>query len=223
MADELTPDPPDDDEAQVGARVAALLGDPLTWAESDPGSEESIVAAVSAAAEAEAEADGPAPMPDPERSTDGGQVVPLSTARRWVAPFLAGAATVLLVVGAVALLGDSGGDDADVVAVGLQGTSEAPGATATAEVAATPLGTRIELSVEGLPPAPEGTYYEAWLRQGPDVGVSAGTFHLRGGDGSIELWAGVDLDDYPLVSVTLQDEGGGAESSGVVVLRGRSG
>ena len=53
-----------------------------------------------------------------------------------------------------------------------------------------------------------------------DVGVSAGTFHMRGGDGSIELWSGVSPDDYPLVTVTIQQEADGAESSGRVVLRG---
>ncbi|MBV1894375.1 MAG: anti-sigma factor, partial [Ilumatobacteraceae bacterium] len=69
--------------------------------------------------------------------------------------------------------------------------------------------------------APDGFYYEAWLRKSPEVGVSAGTFHLRGGDGSIQLWAGVALDEYPILTVTLQTEGGGAASSGIVVLAGK--
>jgi hypothetical protein len=60
--------------------------------------------------------------------------------------------------------------------------------------------------------------YEAWLRKDADVGVSAGTFHLRGGDGELELWAGVSIEDYPLVTVTLQDEADPV-SSGQVVLR----
>ena len=84
----------------------------------------------------------------------------------------------------------------------------------------TPIGTRIILDVAGLPPAEPGTYYEAWMRVDAETGVSAGTFHLRGGDGEIELWSGVTAADYPLLTVTVQDEGQAA-SSGVVVLRGR--
>jgi hypothetical protein len=61
-----------------------------------------------------------------------------------------------------------------------------------------PLGTRLILDVAGLPPAEPGEYHEAWMRTGPEVGVSAGTFHLRGDHGQIELWAGVTADNYPL-------------------------
>jgi hypothetical protein len=53
--------------------------------------------------------------------------------------------------------------------------------------------------------------------------VSAGTFHLRGGgDAEIELWAWVDIEDYPLFTVTLQPEGL-APYSGQVVLMARLG
>jgi hypothetical protein len=87
-------------------------------------------------------------------------------------------------------------------------------------IAETPLGTRLILDVAGLPPAAPGQYYEAWMRTGPEAGVSAGTFHLRGGDGEIELWAGVTLDAYPLFTITIQDEADPL-SSGRVVLKGR--
>jgi len=43
---------------------------------------------------------------------------------------------------------------------------------------------------------------------------------MRCDDGEIELWAGVIIDEYPLMTVTLQDEPGGAASSGEVMLRG---
>jgi hypothetical protein len=112
---------------------------------------------------------------------------------------------------------DGGAD----VELALAATELAPGASADAAIDTTPLGTRILLDMRDLPPAPAGTYYEAWLRIDADIGVSAGTFHMRGGDGEIELWAGVSIDDYPLFTVTLQDEGGGAASSGRVVLSAR--
>jgi hypothetical protein len=103
----------------------------------------------------------------------------------------------------------------------LVGTDLAPGASAEALIDPGPLGVRITLDVSGLAPSPPGTYYQAWVRKSPEIGISAGTFHLRGGDGEIELWAGVSTEDYPLITVTLQQEGDGTESSGKVVLKGR--
>jgi hypothetical protein len=50
--------------------------------------------------------------------------------------------------------------------------------------------------------------------------VSIGTFHLRGGAAMVTLWSGVPLEDYPTLTVTLQREGAGTDSSGEVVLRG---
>lgn len=218
MADELTPEQPVDNEVAIGARFSALLAEPEMWTESDPDVEASIVAAITASVAAER----PDLIREPALVVVEARenVVPISAARRWIAPFLAGAAAVLLVVAAMAIVPGDSRDDFDVVAVAMGGTPEAPGARATADIVETPLGTRISFAVTGLAPAPEGSYYEAWLRQSPEVGVSAGTFHLRGGDGVIELWAGVGLDDYPMVTVTLQREGGGAASSGLVVLRG---
>ncbi len=114
------------------------------------------------------------------------------------------------------------GDEGESIELALAGTDLAPdGARADAVLTETALGTRIIASFEGLPPAEEGTYYEAWLRQSPEVGVSAGTFHLRGGDGEIELWSAVSPQDYPLFTVTIQQEGEGAASSGEVVLTAR--
>ena len=102
------------------------------------------------------------------------------------------------------------------VLAGLQ-----PPVSGTVELTAQPDGTRVVIETSDLPPAPEGTYYEAWLRTGPDFGVSAGTFHLRGGgEVPIELWAGVSIDDFPLFTVTLQPVGM-EESSGEVVLSAR--
>ena len=73
--------------------------------------------------------------------------------------------------------------------------------------------------MHGLPPAEPGTYYQGWVK-GDEGLVTVGTFHLRGGDDTIDLWSGVPLDRYPTLTVTLQEEGGGQESSGVVVLSG---
>ncbi len=219
MADDMTPGEADarrgedDDLDALEPRLAALLADPAVWERPERSSEDDVVAAITAARLEEHRIDAEA-LP--------AAVTRLRRSTRWFTPVVAGAAAVVLLVAGALIIGAFDDPDEGVL-VALEGTDEAPGATAEADIADTPAGTRIIIAVEDLPPAPEGTYYEAWLRQSPEIGVSAGTFHLRGGDAEIELWAGVSLDDYPIVTVTLQEEGGGAASSGVVVLRGDSG
>ena len=121
------------------------------------------------------------------------------------------------VVGILARPGDDGGREFDVA-----GTELAPDASAVATVDERGSGVAIELDVRGLPPAEPGTYYQGWVK-GPEGLVTVGTFHLRGGDDTVDLWSGVPLDRYPTLTVTLQDEGGGQESSGRVVLTGEVG
>ena len=84
--------------------------------------------------------------------------------RRQLAPILVAAAAVV------------DGDDArEGVLIALSATDLAPGAAAEADIADSPLGTRrILLDVTDLPPAQDGTYDEAWLRQSAEVGISAG-------------------------------------------------
>lgn len=202
-------DEPLDDQDPVGGDLAALLADPAIWEPLDAATEARIVVAIRDEAGA-AEVD-----------VRSAVVVPISQRRRWVAPFAAGAAAVALVVGVLAVVADDAGDDWSLE-VALESTELAPAAAGVIGVDTTPLGTRIVLDVSGLPPADDGQYYEAWLRTGPDIGVSAGTFHLRGGDGEIELWAGVTIDEYPLFTITIQDEAD-PTSSGRVVLRARVG
>ena len=66
-------------------------------------------------------------------------------------------------------------------------------------------GFSISIHVAGLPPAPEGEYYEGWLHD-TQTGdwVSVGTFHMRGGDGRVVLWSGVPLGRYKELVVTVR-------------------
>jgi hypothetical protein len=212
----------EEDGDGAAASLDALLSDPLVWEEPPAELEDAVLAAI-----ADEVAASPAPVVAPA-AAPGVADLSARRGRRWVQPFLAGAAAaavaaVVLVVGVGVLDDDSTTGREGGTEVALAGTDLAPDASADALVADTPLGTVVDLDVTGLDPAPEGTYYEAWLRQEGDDGnaVSAGTFHLRGGDGEIALWAGVAPEQYPLLTVTLQEEGAGAESSGQVVLRGR--
>lgn len=165
----------------------------------------------------------PPPSAEGERESAPGAVVPLAPRRRRGLRVLAAAAVVVVLVGAIGLvIALSGGDEGEIREVAIAGTDLAPDASATAAVEELPSGIAIELDVRDLPPSPPGTYYQGWVR-GPNGVVTIGTFHMRGGDDVVELWAGVDLDDYPTLTVTIQQEGAGAESSGRVVLTGEIG
>jgi Anti-sigma-K factor rskA len=101
--------------------------------------------------------------------------------------------------------------------VALGATSLAPNAKATVHVRTTSNGLEIHLDVTGLPTAPAGSYYEAWLK-GPSGLVPIGTFHT--GNGQITLWSGVSLATHPTFTVTIQSDDGNPASSGRQVLEG---
>lgn len=217
------PEPPLDPAAE--RELAAILADPDMWEPVAAGDEAAILAAIgdlrADRASGSTDVAEPVDVIHQAQPVSDANVVPLR--RRWIAPFIAGAAAAALTFGAISVLSD---DDARVGSeVALAGTELAPAASGSVEVVGTPNGTVLLLDVSGLPPAADGTYYEAWLRQDAEVGVSAGTFHLRGAGAAgssaqIELWAGVSIDDYPLFTVTIQEEAD-SESSGRVVLRGQ--
>lgn len=210
--------------------LRALLADETVWAVPDPAGLDALLASIAAEPRPAPEPGGEPPVPSPTPSPPAdapavaGPVVagpgrPAHARRDRPRRGLALAAAAALVVaagvaGALVVTRD-GGDAGREVAVA--GTELAPGASATARVEETGSGVAITLDVRDLPPAEPGTYYQGWVR-GPDGAVTIGTFHVREGDDEVELWAGVELDDYPTLTVTLQQEGAGAESSGQVVL-----
>ncbi|MFI6132659.1 anti-sigma factor [Micromonospora sp. NPDC051141] len=128
------------------------------------------------------------------------------------------AASVTAVAGAVGLAAAAGGSD-PAGTMRLTATERAPGAAADVAVRDTPSGVEITMDTSGLPPAPKGTFYQAWV-VGPGGSVAIGTFHLRGGSNEVVLWSGVGLDRYTKITVTAQQEGGGPASSGKVLLAG---
>lgn len=200
------------DDGGPGDEVRALLADAGVWAEPDPGGADALLAAIRAER---------APEPAPARVAlavaggDGARHAP----RRW--RILAAAAALVVVAGAAGLVvgrGSSGGGGPDGEEFAIAGTPLAPEATAVATVDPKAAGVAIVLDVRGLDAARPGTYYEAWVA-GDRGAVPAGTFHMRGGDGWIYLWSGVDPDEYPILNVTLEREGS-AGSSGEIVLTG---
>jgi hypothetical protein len=192
-----------DDDLPIDPRLDALLSRPDVWAEVPDGVETRVMDAIERASSAAT----------PTRARGG-------SVRRSVLG-IAAAALVAVVVAATVIVA-RGGSDGDGVVVALSGTDLAPGASATADVVDTPAGVRIVLDVDNLEGAPPGSYYEAWMRTAQGR-VSAGTFHLRGGDDPIELWCGVSASSYASMTVTLEDEGDDERSSGRVVLEGAVG
>ncbi|MGI9613078.1 MAG: anti-sigma factor [Acidimicrobiales bacterium] len=215
------PDPSTDPVTEESSTINQLLRDPTVWAEPSDGVGDSVLAAIlaeqaSTAAPAPIENNWPPPTQPEQRAITN--VVdferPASEAnrrrvRRWL-PIAAAAALAIIALGSVAALSlrsSADPDDPDLQTVALAPSDLAPQGTVTAEVVERPNGVRIVLDLSGLPPAPDGFFYQAWLvRPEPRNAVSAGTFHLRGGDGSIELWAGVSTEEYTTLSVTLSPE-----------------
>ena len=143
---------------------------------------------------------------------------PRPAGRNWLLAVAAAIVLVLGTVGVVRLLDED--RPPSVATVALAGTELAPAASGTAELIPTPNGWAIAFDARGLPPAAEGTYYEAWVDNGEN-GVAIGTFHLRGQVPTpIALWSGVDLREYRTINVTIQSEGGGTRPSDELVLTG---
>ena len=128
------------------------------------------------------------------------------------------AAAILVLVTAIGWVGLNRPEPVDFI---IAGTDLAPAATADVRIVETPAGIILRLNVTGLDPAEPGTYYQGWVVSGEGE-VSVGTFHMRGGDGFVAFWSGVDLDDYPELIVSLQEEGAGPDRSDRVVMTGRA-
>lgn len=203
----------------VDPAVSRLLDDPALWAEASSGLRDRVLAE---ALGDTAAGSRPGPGGDElarRRSTPGGGGAG-GPRRAWARPALVAAAVVVVLGIAVAGgLGLRGGDEVEGTEIALAGTEEAPGAEARAVLRGMPAGVAVRLDLEGLPPAPEGTFYEAWL-VGAAGKVSAGTFHARGEQDDIELWLGVEPGDYDAFTVTRQPVDGGTLAEGVVVMRG---
>lgn len=181
--------------------IREVLGEAATWAEPPQQVADGILAAVA------------------HDHTGLVGDAPLVPQRRWpvVAAVVGSAAAVVaLVFSTISVL-----DTESETVLAMTGTEIESGASGQATVRPTDAGWWIRLDVRGLPPAPQGTYYEGWVWSDEGDGVSIGTFHLRGGEDPVILWSGVEMADYPSIWVTLENEDEGPETSDLVVLTGR--
>jgi hypothetical protein len=182
----------DNDSNQIGlersrdqvADLVALSGlhldDDALWVAPDADLETSIMAAIA----------------DDARDPNVRSIVPHSRFR-WLGPLVAVAAAAAIVFVFVVSTGQADPD----WAVTLRGTEAAPDASAVVSGWNEESGTRVELDITGLEPAPDGFVYELWF-SADEVHVSAGTFHGDGADAV--LWAGVTRGDFPRVWITLE-------------------
>lgn len=160
----------------------------------------------------------PVPVPVPEEPpAQVAEVVPFRSRRRPALLVAAAVVTGAVVgAGAVALLQD--GDDGEAVtAVALDPLAD-NAATGRAEVVLRDDGTRV-VQVDLDAPSLDDGYYEIWLIDREVVGmVPLGV--VTPGSQTFELPADLDLDQFPLVDVSVEPLDGDPTHSGVSVARG---
>ncbi len=182
--------------------IVALLDDPTLWQEPSNGLEDRIVTDIAQ-----------------ERRV----VVPIGRKRRaWpgrLAAAAVGAAAAAAIVLIVAPRDDTQSADASI---DITGTDLAPGIIGNADITSLQSGVRIEFSVKGLPRRDGDDFYQGWVKNcAGTLLVPIGTYHDLD---DVTGWAGVSMDDYPLLTVTREhvaapkdaDQG----SSGEVVVSG---
>ncbi len=149
--------------------------------------------------------------------------LPALAPRAWAATALAAVALLAAGVGIGTLIdGDGGGAASSAPRGPAIVLAPLGGAPRTASANARMVGpNRMLLRVDDLPPAPAGSYYEAWLLDGPGRVVPVASFSV-GDDGRavVELPLPAAADSYRYLDVSLQRIDGGAEHSGDSLLRG---
>jgi hypothetical protein len=206
-------DDPSDEEL---AELTGLLSRAAAWDDPPPELEDAVVAAITAEARTRVGVGIDAESGTAERPAAPTSLTGYRTRRvRSMTGMLAAAAAVAVMIAGVVLINRS--DDGAVFA--LTGTDAAPDASGEVRMAATPAGLKIEFDADGLPGAPDGFMYEAWVGDGT-IAISSGTFHLRDGDGPIELWAGVTDPSFHRFWITLEPIDDDASPSGDSRLSG---
>lgn len=204
--------------ADAARRLRVLLASPDLWSEPPGGLLDQITASIGRERTVLA---GPPPAAVTWTAASVANTARKDGRRRAWVRRPAGAAVAALLAAAAVVIGIVVTRGPVTTDVALAGTRLAPAASAVAKLHATPSGLAIELDVAGLPPSPPGSYYQAWMK-GPHGLVTIGTFHMRGGPGTVELWSAVSLAGYPTITVTREPEDGNPASSGQVMLTSRT-
>lgn len=212
-ADYLDPEAPDTTLSELDRavldRARRALRDGATWDQPSPLLEQRILAEARRT---------PQDAPAIGREAAATPITEARSRRRRLLPAVGLVAAVAAAVIAVVVLSQRASGPA-TEQYALAGTSLSPQATAEAQIESSSAGDAITLEIKGLPPAPAGSYYAAWV-SGPRGTVPVGSFHWRKGGIPIALWSGVDTRRYPRFAITLQREGVRAAMSDEVFMRG---
>lgn len=191
-----------DENGMLDTEIAALLGDPSLWQEPSDQLEDRVVAGI---------------------VEEQRVVVPIGRGRRQWPGRLAAAAIGAAAAAAVVFVAVPRDDQQTADGhIDVLGTDLAPGISGRAEITELTSGFRIEFSVAGLPRRDGDDFYEGWLKNCAGTSlVPIGTFHeLDKATG----WAGVSMDDYPVLTVTREHVAAPKDaaqgSSGEVVVSG---
>jgi hypothetical protein len=197
---------------QLAAPVASVPPPPRVW--------DAIAAATGVSATAAAPDVAAAPPAAPEVAEAA--VLPFRPRRRpWLLATAAAVTGAVIGAGAVAVLGDR--DDADtdggapVAAVALDPLADND-ASGRAEVIVRDDGSRV-VQVDLDAPALDDGYYEVWLIDSQVVGMVPLGMVLPGTQ-QFELPADLDLEQFPIVDVSVEQLDGVPTHSGVSVARG---
>jgi hypothetical protein len=193
---------------QLAAPVASVPPPPRVW--------DAITAATGVSATAAAPEVVAAPPAAPEVAE--ATVLPFRSRRRpWLLVAAAAVAGAVIGAGAVAVL-DNRDDDGDpVVAVALDPLADND-ASGRAEVIVRDDGSRV-VQVDLDAPALDDGYYEVWLIDSQVVGMVPLGVVLPGTQ-EFELPADLDLEQFPIVDVSVEPLDGVPTHSGVSVARG---
>lgn len=167
----------------------------------------------------------PAAVPSPTRSTAvaGGDVVDLDhrRRRRWVR-IAAAAAAVVLAAGTYGVISANSPDSTRELVASVDLDPLKDTGNGTAELVVVDGVEQLRITAEGLPPAPSGHHYEMWLID-TEVTNPQSLGELPSGQDTavVDVPAGVDPDEFPIVDINVQVDGevqhSGVETS---VLRG---
>jgi hypothetical protein len=169
--------------------LARLLADPSMWFDPDPTLEDRIIGLI--------RLEAAAPPVVPQRPRPRRIISHVATGMLGAA---AAAAIALLVVRAPSDDPTASDVSLPTSTIQLLGTDVAAGLVGSAEVSTEQSGTLIRLRLPGLPRLDGDEFYEGWLLSCDGLRwVPIGTFHDMDRAAG---WAGVSVDDYPVLNVT---------------------
>jgi anti-sigma-K factor RskA len=135
------------------------------------------------------------------------------------------AALMVALLGGVVVSQLGGGGRGQVIELALTAQPGVSG-RATVELRRVDDGVAVDMEVSGLAPNQPGTVYECWF-VGPGDSlerpnrVSAGTFTVgAGGRASLRMHSAADLRRFPVMGVTLEEDGGNPMRTGNKILVG---